>query len=229
MEENRIVVVEDEREMAQLLVQALTESGFQCVSAFNGAEGLKVARNADLLLVDVMMPLMDGFTMVETLRKEGVRTPVIYLTAKDQTRDIVRGLEVGGDDYLIKPFKLEELIARIKAALRRSRDTSQVLQWHDLKLDTNSRNAFRGEHELFLSGTEFMLLELFLRQPEEVLSKRVILQKVWADDGYRDENIVELYINYLRKKTEARNCTRVIHTVRGKGYVLTNTEVEPQS
>ena len=141
MNENRIVIVEDEQEMAEVLVQALTEAGFECESAPNGKDGLMLGRKADLLLVDIMMPLMDGFTMVETLRREGIDTPVVYLTAKDQTRDIVRGFEIGGDDYIIKPFKLEELIARVKAALRRSRDASHVRCWQEIKLDMHSRCA----------------------------------------------------------------------------------------
>ncbi len=229
MSENRIVIVEDEQEMAEVLVQALGEAGFECQSAANGKEGLVLGRKADLLLVDVMMPLMDGFTMVETLRREGIEIPVVYLTAKDQTSDIVQGLEVGGDDYIIKPFKLDELLARIKAALRRSRDTSHVRRWQDVKLDMHSRCAYRGEHELFLSSTEFMLLQLFLNRAGEGLSKRFILRKVWADEGYRKESIVELYVGYLRKKTEAWGGERIIHTIRGEGYVLKSEKAEPQS
>lgn len=216
----RIVIVEDEPEMAALLVQAFSESGYNCVSASNGVEGLALSRNADLMLVDVMMPTLNGFMMVEELRREGSRVPVLYLSAKDQTKDIVRGFESGGDDYLVKPFKLEELLARVKAILRRSRDLAQILVWGDIRLDVAARTVSRDGHELFLSGTEFQLLELFLRSPGEILSKKVLLRKIWADEGYRDDNIVELYINYLRRKTEAHSGSRVIQTLRGKGYVL---------
>lgn len=224
---SRILIVEDEAEMAELLVQALSELGFSCEVAANGAVGLKKAAEFDIALVDVMMPVMNGFVMVEKLRERGLRMPIIYLTAKDSTRDVVHGLDVGADDYLVKPFKLDELIARVKAALRRSRDLSLVLNWHDLRLDCVKRLAFRGERELFLSATEFALLELFMRRPETVLSKRLLLEEVWRDAGYRDENIVETYVTYLRRKTEALGCERVIHTVWGKGYVLTLAELEP--
>ena len=226
MEAPRILVVEDEPEMAQLLVQALTESGFSCQSAANGVQGLALCSQADLLLVDIMMPVMNGLNMVETIRAGGDRTPVIFLTAKDQTSDIVEGLEVGGDDYLVKPFKLDELVARVRSALRRAKNTSQVLTCEGFRLDCMTRNASRDGQQLFLSSTEFLLLELFLRHAGEVLSKRLILKEVWSDEGYRDENIVELYVNYLRKKTESFGGQRTIQTVRGKGYVFGNVQLE---
>lgn len=224
---SHILIVEDEQELAELLVQALSEVGYACDAAPNGAVGLKKAAGSDLLLVDVMMPVMNGFVMVEKLREKGLRMPVIYLTAKDTTKDIVRGLEVGADDYLIKPFKLDELIARVRAVLRRSRDLSQLLRWQDLKMDCAKRAVWRGETELFLSATEFALLELFMRRPETVLSKSLLLEEVWNDEGYRDENIVETYVTYLRRKTESFGGSRVIQTVRGRGYVLALAELEP--
>lgn len=213
--------------MAELLVEALSNLGYQCEVAPNGAAGLKMASGYDLLLVDVMMPVMNGFVMVEKLREQGERMPIIYLTAKDTTKDVVHGLELGADDYLIKPFKLDELIARVRAAIRRARDVSQILNWHDLRMDCSKRVVWRGETELFLSATELALLELFLRRPETVLSKALLLEEVWHDDGYRDENIVETYVTYLRRKTESRDASRVIQTVRGKGYVLALAELEP--
>ncbi len=217
---NRILIVEDEREMAELLAQALSEDGFRCTVAYNGADGLKKATTCDLLLVDVMMPVMNGFEMVARLREQGLRMPVLFLTAKDTTKDLVYGLEVGGDDYLVKPFILDELIARVKSALRRAKDVSQILTWHDISLDCFKRTVFRGNSEIFLSATEFSLLELMMRRPDTVLSKQLILEEVWHDEGYRDENIVEVYITYLRRKTESFGASRVIHTVRGRGYVL---------
>lgn len=212
--------------MAELLVQALSELGYFCDMAPNGAVGLKKAAGCDLLLVDVMMPVMNGFVMVEKLRESGLRMPVIYLTAKDTTKDVVRGLEIGADDYLVKPFKLDELLARVKAALRRARDLSQMLKWHDLTMDCAKRSVRRGETEIFLSATEFALLELLMRRPEAVLSKAQLLEEVWHDDGYRDENIVETYVTYLRRKTESFGGSRVIQTVRGRGYVLALAELE---
>lgn len=223
---SKILIVEDEQEMAELLVQALSELGYFCDMAPNGAVGLKKAAGCDLLLVDVMMPVMNGFVMVEKLRESGLRMPVIYLTAKDTTKDVVRGLEIGADDYLVKPFKLDELLARVKAALRRARDLSQMLKWHDLTMDCAKRSVRRGETEIFLSATEFALLELLMRRPEAVLSKAQLLEEVWHDDGYRDENIVETYVTYLRRKTESFGGSRVIQTVRGRGYVLALAELE---
>lgn len=212
--------------MAELLRQGLSDLDCVCQIAANGTEGLKVAAEFDLLVVDVMMPLMNGFVMVEKLRERGLRMPIIYVTAKDATKDVVRGFEVGADDYLVKPFKFEELVARVKSALRRARDLSQVLTWLDLTLDCVKRSARRGETELFLSATEHTLLETFMRRPGEVLSKSTLLREVWHDEGYRDENIVETYVTYLRRKTESRNASRIIQTVRGKGYVLALVETE---
>lgn len=213
--------------MSELLIQALSELGYFCEGAPNGSDGLRKAAGFDLLLVDVMMPVMNGFVMVEKLREHGLQMPVIYLTAKDTTQDVVRGLEVGADDYLVKPFKLDELIARVKSALRRVRSMSQLLTWSDFSMDCAKRSVHRGKTELFLSATEFALLELFMRRPETVHSKQLILEEVWHDDGYRDENIVETYVTYLRRKTEAFGGSRVVHTVRGKGYVLALAELEP--
>lgn len=212
--------------MAELLLQVLSEVGYSCGKASNGSVGLRLAPDFELLLVDVMMPVMNGFEMVKNLREQGLRIPIIFLTAKDATKDVVSGLEFGADDYIVKPFKLDELIARVKAALRRARESSPTLSWFDLNLNCANRTARRGEFGLFLSATEFALLELFVRRPETVLSKSLILSEVWQDTGYRDENIVETYVTYLRRKTEARGATRVIHTVRGRGYILALAAME---
>jgi len=223
----RILIVEDEEEMAEILRQALTDEGYCCTIASNGKIGLTKGLDCDLALVDVMMPVMTGFVMVQRMREQGLQIPVIYLTAKDATRDLVYGLEGGGDDYLIKPFALDELLARIKAQLRRARLSTHVLQWEDVTIDCLKRTAFLGHHELFLSGTEFSLLEFFLRHPDEILSKASILKHVWHDEGYRDDNIVETYVAYLRRKIERHGKKRIIHTVRGRGYVLAMDELEP--
>jgi len=223
----RLLIVDDEPEMRDILVQALSEEGYACEEASNGKEGLRRSEDFDLVLVDVMMPVMNGFVMVEKMRERGSRIPAIYLTAKDTTKDLVHGLNVGGDDYLVKPFKLDELIARVNSALRRARDLSKVLRWHDVTLDCLKRTTFRGGNEIFLSATEFALMELFLRRPELILSKSLILEEVWHDEGYRDENIVETYVTYLRRKCESHGSPRIIQTVRGRGYVLTLAELEP--
>lgn len=212
--------------MGELLSQSLSESGYSCLLATNGSSGLDRAKGVDLILADVMMPVMTGYEMVQTLRSQGNRVPVIFLTAKDQTRDLVQGLEVGGDDFLVKPFKFEELLARVKAILRRARETSLVIEWSEYRMDCSKRTVFRGSQEIFLSPTEFSLFELFLRRPDIILPKTLILEELWADDGYRRENIVETYVNYLRAKTEMNGYPRVIQTVRGRGYVLGKTTLE---
>lgn len=216
----RILIVDDEPEMVTTLIQALTERGYECVSAPDGRAAMKCLEEVDLVVTDIMMPVMNGFSFVEKLRETDQKLPVIFVSAKDATSDVVSGFDLGADDYIVKPFKLDELLARIRAALRRGRDTSDLLQWHDLRLDCRRRTAHRGSWELFLSPTEFALLEFLLRHPGIVQSKGQMLEEVWHDEGFRDENIVETYVTYLRRKTEVMEMGRIIHTVRGRGYVL---------
>lgn len=210
--------------MAGLLEQAFRESGFDVALAANGREGLLLAPGCDVLVVDVMMPVMNGFEMVRQLRGSGVREPVLFLTAKDAVSDRVKGLELGGDDYLLKPFALEELLARVRALLRRSREGQDVLEYADLWLDRRERKARRGEDWLFLSNTELAVLEAFMLSPETALSKATLLRDVWHDDAARDDNIVEVYVSYLRGKLELWGKPRLLHTVRGAGYILQNRE-----
>lgn len=206
--------------MAALLGQALGESGFDVVVAANGREGLRLAPDCDAIVADVMMPYMNGFEMVRQLRSSGLRVPVLFLTARDAVADRVRGFEIGGDDYLLKPFALDELVARIRALLRRTREGHDVLEYADLWLDRRDRKARRGEDWLFLSNTEFAVLEAFLLSPEVPLAKSSLLRDVWHEDSSRDDNIVEVYVSYLRQKTEFMGKARLLHTVRGTGYVL---------
>ena len=220
----RVLVVEDEREMAELLEQAFRESGFDVIVAANGRDGLRLAPERDVLVVDVMMPVMGGFEMVRALRAAANRVPVLFLTAKDAVSDRVEGLEIGGDDYLLKPFALEELLARVRALLRRAREGHDVLEYADLWLDRRERKARRGADWLFLSNTEFAVLESFLLAPETPLAKSTLLRDVWHDDAMRDDNIVEVYVSYLRNKTETMGKPRLLHTVRGVGYVLERRE-----
>lgn len=219
----RILIIEDETEMARLLQQALKESGFEVTLIADGRKALPLAPEHDLLLVDVMLPGMNGFDLVTELRQHAFKMPVLFLTARDGIQDRVRGLEIG-DDYLVKPFALAELIARIGALLRRARDAQDVLSYADLKLDRRNRQAQRADTWLHLSATEFSVLEIFMLSPEVALPKSAILREVWHDDESRDDNIVEVYISYLRTKMEAMGRSRLLHTVRGTGYILESRE-----
>lgn len=222
----RVLVVDDEKKLAGLLQQAFSESGFICETASDGVEGLAKASDADVMIVDVMMPQMNGFELISRLREQGSSTPILLLTAMDSTRDIVEGLDVGADDYLVKPFKLDELLARVRALLRRSQTALGLIEWEDLALDPANRSATRNGHELFLSSTEFELLATLARKPGKTHSRTELLDIVWKDEGYRAENIVALYVNYLRKKTETFGMPRIVHTIRGEGYVLASEAPE---
>jgi two-component system, OmpR family, response regulator len=224
---SRILVVEDERAMLDLLEQALRESGYAVTLADNGREGLRRADGQDLLVVDVMMPHMNGFEMVQQLRSDGNYTPVIFLTAKDATSDRVRGLDLGGDDYLVKPFKLDELLARIRALLRRNAIGQDVLEYADVWMERRARKVRRGDRWLYLSNTEFSLLEQLLIHKGEPVSKATLLREVWNEDESRDENVVEVYINYLRGKLDILGAPKLVHTVRGRGYILELREGQP--
>src|SRR5207247_5020134 len=176
----------------------------------------------DLLVVDVLMPRLDGLELTRRLRSDGSEVPILMLTARDQVADRVEGLEAGADDYLVKPFALEELVARVRALLRRlgPDDAATKLNFADLELDTGTREVRRGDETLTLTRTEFALLELFLRNPRQVLTRSVIFDRVWGYDFGFASNSLDVYIGYLRRKTEAGDELRLIHTVRGIGYAL---------
>jgi DNA-binding response OmpR family regulator len=217
----RILVVEDEEKMARLLNQVLTESGFEVTVARDGYEGKRLAAGHDLAIVDVMMPIVDGFTMVQHLRKEGNWIPILFLTARDMPEDLVAGLALGGDDYVTKPFRLAELVARLRALLRRASAGSSLLIFEDLVLDQANNTVRRGPRSLFLSSTEFRLLQIFMRRAGEVVSKEEVLREIWNDEStQRDENVVEVYVHYLRTKLEAFDQPRILNTIKGQGYVL---------
>lgn len=209
--------------MGSLLQQALTESGFQTQLAGNGRDGLRLAPGQDLLIVDVMMPTMNGWQLVRELRDNAHRMPVLFLTARDSVADRVKGLDLG-DDYLLKPFALEELFARVRALMRRAQSSQDVLQFDNLWLARRSHDARRGDRWLHLSQTEFAVLEMLVLKAGTPVPKSAILREVWRDDATRDDNIVEVYISYLRAKLEAMGGSRLIHTVRGAGYVLESRE-----
>jgi two-component system response regulator MprA len=218
-----ILVVDDEPAVRDALERALRTAGYAVRTADTGAEGLELAADVrpDVVVLDVLMPVMDGFEACRRLRESGDRTPVLILTARDAVGDRVEGLDAGADDYLVKPFALDELLARIRALLRRSGVMDdKPLRFADLSLDPVTREVHRGERAIDLSRTEYNLLELFLLNPRRVLPRELIFDRVWGYDFGPTSNTLEVYVGYLRRKTEAEDEPRLIHTVRGVGYVL---------
>jgi two-component system response regulator MprA len=218
----RILIIDDDRRVTDLLQRGLSYEGYQVDVAWDGKQGLDIARECppDLVLLDIMMPGMDGLEVCSRLRAGG-NVPILMLTAKDAVSDRVVGLETGADDYLVKPFAFEELLARVHALLRRHEPEAQeILRYADLSLDTASRQAKRGSRVIELSTTEYKLLVLFMRNPERVLTRELIMERVWGYDFGGESNVLEVYVRYLRKKIEACGEERLIHTVRGAGYVL---------
>lgn len=227
---NTILIIEDEERILQFLRRGLNFEGYQVETATNGTEGLELVTKTDpdLVIIDWMLPEiehgLDGLEVCRRLRAES-EVPILMLTAKDAVADRVRGLDAGADDYLVKPFALNELLARIRALIRRSKtETPDVLEFNGLRLDTGTHQAFRGEHAIDLTAKEYELLELFLRNPRQVLTRDLIYDRVWGYDFGGESNIIEVYVRYLRQKTEQFGDARLIHTVRGVGYVLRETE-----
>jgi two-component system response regulator MprA len=220
----RVLVVEDEKKVARALREGLEAEHYDVRVASAGEEGFFLVNHEafDCVVLDLMLPQRDGLEVLTTLRKRGLQTPVLILTAKDTIDDRVRGLDSGADDYLVKPFALEELFARLRALLRRTDGAApgDVLEFADLTLDTGTRGVRRGDREMELTRTEFSLLELFLRNPRQVLTRSVIFERVWGYDFGPTSNSLEVYVGYLRRKTEAGGEPRLIHTVRGVGYAL---------
>ena len=224
--EAKLLVVDDEPNIVELLSASLRFAGFEVQTAADGAEALRLARSfrPDLVVLDVMMPDVDGFTVVRRMRENGQRIPVLFLTARDATDDKITGLTLGGDDYVTKPFSLEELVARIRAVLRRTGGgfgpaADSRLSVADLELDDDSHEVRRAGELVNLSPTEFKLLRYLMLNPGRVLSKSQILDHVWNYDFNGEANIVESYVSYLRRKIDNVE-PRLIHTVRGVGYVL---------
>lgn len=218
-----ILVIEDEERIADFLRRGLTFEGYKVLVAADGPSGLNIARDLPpgLVILDWMLPGLDGLEVCRRLRAAGP-TPILMLTAKDAVSDRVTGLDAGADDYLVKPFAFDELLARIRALLRRAKpsEASEVLKFADLTLDPAAREARRGERRLDLTAREFDLLELFIRHARQVLTREVIYDRIWDYDFGGESNIIEVYIRYLRQKTEAGGEARLIQTVRGVGYVL---------
>src|SRR5512139_3571497 len=219
-----VLIVDDDPKLQRMLQRTLAYEGFQVRSATNGYEALAElqAHRADVMVLDWLMPGLDGLGVLERLRTAGDKTLVLMLTARDAVENRVEGLESGADDYLVKPFAPAELVARVHAMLRRveARPENQKVTYADVTLDPSTREAKRGDMLMNLTVTEFNLLHLLLRHPRQVLERRQILNDVWGYDFGGDDNVLEIYIGYLRKKLEADGQSRLIHTVRGVGYVL---------
>ena len=223
----RILVIDDDISITGVLKRGLGYEGYTVDVAGDGKEGLDLARQRppDLVILDIMMPSIDGLEVCRRLRAVDPKLPVLMLTAKDAVDDQVLGLETGADDYIVKPFVFEVLLARIRALLRRREpEGREVLRYQDLSLDTASRIARRNDREIDLTTTEYELLLLFLRNPERVLTRDIIIEKVWGYDFDGNYNILEVYVRYLRNKLEQDGDKRLIQTVRGAGYVLRDRE-----
>ncbi len=224
----RILVVDDDAAVRDSLARTLRFEGYQVDTARDGQEALDATRadEPDAMILDVSMPRMDGLQACRRLRGDGLLVPVLMLTARDSVGDRVAGLDAGADDYLVKPFALQELLARIRALLRRSLLTAPpspapaLLAFADLRLDPATREVWRGEQPLRLTRTEFAILEVFLRHPRQVLTRGVLFEHVWGYDFGETSNSIHVYLGYLRRKLEADGSPRLLHTVRGVGFVL---------
>lgn len=218
----KILIIEDDQGILKFLRRGLTYEGYEVEVAEDGEEGLEMARenSPDLVILDLMLPGMDGLEVCRQLRAEG-DLPILMLTAKDETNDRVTGLDMGADDYMVKPFEFKELLARIRALLRRAQPTQdKILEFSDLTLDRGTRRAHRGDRTISLTAKEYELLELFMEHPRQVLTREVIYDRVWGYNFGGQSNIIEVYVRYLRQKLEKDGEPRLIHTLRGVGYVL---------
>lgn len=219
----RVLVVEDEKKVATFIKKGLEEEGYEVVVAYDGADGLKklIASKFDLLITDVMLPKKDGLTLVKDIRDADQHIPVLMLTAKNTTEDIIAGLNAGSDDYMVKPFAFEEMTARVRSLLRRSGyDRGAELTFADLVLDPVSHKVWRAGQEIDLTSKEYGLLAYLMRNAGTTLSRKMIADHVWDYTFDSFTNIIDVYVNYLRKKIDRNHPVRLIHTVRGQGYVL---------
>ena len=222
----RILVVEDEKKINDVIVKTLKKEKYGVDSCFDGEEALDYIFSVeyDIILLDIMLPKKDGFEVLKSMRKKGIKTPVLFLTARDQIEDRVRGLDLGADDYLVKPFAFEELLARIRVVLRKNsgsgEDSGNVLKIANLTVDCNKHEVFRDDVSIKLSAKEFSILEYMMRNNGRVVSKEKIEEHVWDFDYEGGSNIVEVYIKFLRKKVDNDFSPKLIHTIRRVGYIL---------
>lgn len=220
----KILLVEDDRGVSPFIKKGLQEKGYVVDAAFDGEEGfhLALSQTYDLIILDILLPEMNGYEVLKNIREKEVLTPVICLTAKDEKEDIVQGLELGADDYLVKPFSFTELLARIKAVLRRGKKDAEQskLNVGDLTLDLMNRTAYRNGTEIELSSREFLLLEYLMRNAEQILTRTMILENVWGYNFDPSSNIIDVHVNHLRVKIDKDFPKKLIHTIKGSGYVL---------
>ena len=223
----RVLVVEDEKKVASFIKRGLEEEAFAVDVAHDGENGVAMAESTsyDLILMDVMLPKKDGLSAIKELREKNILTPILCLTAKDTVEDIVSGLDIGSDDYLTKPFAFAELVARVRALIRRgSQDRGAELYFADLRLDPVGHNVWRNNRPIDLTAKEYALLEYFMRNPNQVLTRTMIAEHVWDYTFDSFTNIIDVYVNYLRKKIDRDFDKKLIHTVRGVGYVLKDSD-----
>ena len=218
-----LLIVEDETRMSDLLRKGLTEEGHNATCASDGVEGLAMAKSYefDVIILDVMMPKLNGYELARRLRAEKVRTPILMLTAKDSVPDIVKGLDLGADDYMTKPFSFDELVARLRAVKRRALAAQEInLRVADLVLDPASREVLRGQSRVMLTRTEYNLLERLMYRAGKVVSRRALIEAVWGFDRDIEENTLDAFMHLLRNKVDSPGRTKLIHTVRGVGYMI---------
>lgn len=229
----KILLVEDDPKVCSFINRGLTEEGLEMTIAMNGNQGLEWARSStfDLLILDIMLPGTNGLDICKAVRENNQHTPILFLTALGSAENIALGLDSGADDYLVKPFKFIELIARIKSLLRRAENSENrfvreeaIYRFADLKVNDTTKTATRNQEEISLTSTEYRLLLMFLKNPYRVLSRTEILEHVWGVNFDIGTNVVDVYVNYLRKKLEKASVTRLIHTVIGMGYVLKESD-----
>ncbi len=219
----RILLVEDDAKVARFIRNGLREEGFAVDVAEDGQQGLQFARDFeyDVVILDILLPKLDGISVLKAIRAHDPQTPILMLTAMDTVEDKIRGLNKGADDYLTKPFAFEELLARIRALLRRKyRTASTVLRFEDLRVDLVTHQVFRGDREIQLTPKEFALLEYFLQNPNKILTRTMIAEHVWDYHFDPETNVIDVYMNYLRNKIDRDFSVKLIHTIRGVGYIL---------